>query len=254
MINFLKRVLGLAEKTGEQPVLQAPHNNGPNKAEAKPVTATPFKVVESDEPGTAVSGNDEAKLYLEKVQAKINKLAEDFANGSINRDQFQNLYAHYQREMSTVAGMLAMSDEDWRDAVTDGQSFVIRQQHRPKAQGYAIYENESGMPLSTLGKFDMDPALLVPMLSSYRAATKEIFGAGMKSTAIEGGRWLCFVPGELTTMMAIFRAEPARKQLSFLDELHRLFEKANKPILANPPVDPEALIFPHEHFLGKWRR
>jgi hypothetical protein len=108
--------------------------------------------------------------------------------------------------------------------------------------------------LSTLGRFEMDPALLVPMLSSYRAATEEIFGAGMKATAIEGGRWLCFVPGEMTTLMAIFKAEPARKQLVFLDELHRLFEKANRPVLTNPPTNPEELIFPHEHFLGKWRR
>ena len=254
MIKFIKRLLGVTEKTKQQPMLQTQGQMVKNKERSKPAASAGVNRVAEQKTATAVSGNAEAKLYLEKVQAKINKLAEDFASGSINRDQFQNLYAHYQREMRTVAGMLAMSDEDWRGAVTDGQSFVIRQQHAPKAQGYAIYENESGMPLSTLGQFAMDPALLVPMLSSYRAATEEIFGAGMRATAIEGGRWLCFVPGEMTTLMAVFQAEPARKQLDFLDELHRLFEKANRPILENPPVNPEALIFPHEHFLGKWRR
>ncbi len=200
------------------------------------------------------SGMAEAQQYIEKVQGKIDKLIEDFAEGNINQAQFKELYAHYQQEVRSVAGLLEMSDADWQDAATEGQSYVIRRQHAPRAKGYAIYDNESGMPISTLGKFEVDPALFVPMLSSYRAATAEIFGGGVKATAIEGGRWLCFVPGELTTMMALFKAEPAPKQLEFLAQLHRHFEKANQGHLANPPVDPAALVFPQEQYLGKWQR
>ncbi|HID51821.1 MAG TPA: hypothetical protein EYP41_07290 [Anaerolineae bacterium] len=202
----------------------------------------------------AQSGAAEAQLYIEKVQGKIDKLIEDFAEGNINQAQFKELYAHYQREIRSVEGLLEMSDADWQDAATEGQSYVIRRQHAPRARGYAIYDNESGMPISTLGKFEVDPALFVPMLSSYRAATREIFGGGVKATAIEGGRWLCFVPGEMTTMMALFKAEPAPKQLDFLAQLHSHFEKANRVQLANPPVDPAALVFPQEQYLGKWQR
>jgi len=36
-----------------------------------------------------------------------------------------------------------------------------------------------------------------------------------------------------------------------LEELHLLFEQANKPFLQAQPVDPEALVFPHGHFLGR---
>ena len=200
------------------------------------------------------SGAADAQQYIEKVQGKIDKLIEDFAEGSINQAQFKQLYAHYQQEIRSVEGLLEMSDTDWQDAATEGQSYVIRRQHAPRASGYAIYDNESGMPISTLGKFEVDPALFVPMLSSYRAATVEIFGGGVKATAIEGGRWLCFVPGELTTMMALFKAEPAPKQLDFLAQLHSHFEKANRAQLANPPVDAAALVFPQEQYLGKWQR
>jgi hypothetical protein len=110
------------------------------------------------------------------------------------------------------------------------------------------------MPLGTLGEFDLDPALLVPMLSAFRSATKEIFGAGMRSTQTEGGRWLCFVPGNFTTMLAVFNTEPAGRQLEFLDDLHHLFEQANLRHLANRPFDASTLLFPHEYFLGRWRR
>jgi hypothetical protein len=130
---------------------------------------------------------------------------------------------------------------------------IIRRRHIARATGYAIFENDSGMPVSTLGRFELDPALLVPMLSSYRAAARELFGAGTRSTEMEDGRWLCFVSGEFTTMLAIFSAGPAGKQLQFLTELHRDFEQANHRHLANLPLDPSRLLFPHEYYLGQWR-
>ena len=198
----------------------------------------------------------QAEVYLSRVRAKLEKLAEDFNSGTINRAQFQNLYAHYQREIRNIETIIEATPASgtWKGAITEGESMLIRRKHVAQAQGYAIYVNHTGMPLSTLGEFELDPALLVPMLSSYRAATREIFGAGMRSTAIEGGRWLCFVPGEFTTMMAIFSTEPASKQLAFLEELHRLFERANRSQLSARTIERVKLVFPHEYFLGQWRR
>lgn len=199
------------------------------------------------------NARQKAEQYLQRLQQKVNQLAEDFAEGAINREQFQRLYEHYQRERRAVENLLQAdsSDEALRAAIGEGQSVVIRRQHVARAQGYAIYENDSGMPVTTLGKFELDPALVVPMLSSFRAAAKEIFGQGIRSTAIEGGRWLCFVPGELTTLLALFTTEPAQKQMDYIEDLHRLFEKANRHKLTRVPVDPAGLLFPHEFFLKK---
>jgi hypothetical protein len=207
-------------------------------------------------PRDVTSGPGEAQSYLRRVRTKLDRLAEDFNKGSINRAQFRHLYAHYQREIRTVEGMMEIwpDSETWKGAVTEGQSVIIRQQHVARAEGYAIFENSSGMPVSTLGRFELDPALLVPMLSSYRAATKEIFGSGTRSTEIEDGRWLCFVPGTFTTMLSVFSNEPAAKQLAYLEELHRHFEQANHRHLAEPPLNASDLIFPHQYFLGEWRR
>ena len=260
MLNWLKRVLGVSSPVPKNKPLPPPA-----QPPVRTQTAVPqqIKGVRMERPsGTppppaAPSGQEHAQQFLNKLQEKIGRLADDFANGTINQQQFQKLYAHYQREMRAVETLIATDqgdDSKWGDAFQEGESVLIRQQHAAKAKGYAIYENSSGMPLSTLGKFEVDPALFVPMLSSFRSATAEIFGGGMQATAIEGGRWLCFVPGELTTLMAIFTAEPATRQLDFLEQLHRLFEKANRALLANSPIEPDALVFPHEHFLGKWKR
>ncbi|MFQ5942984.1 MAG: hypothetical protein ACE5JF_05475 [Anaerolineales bacterium] len=191
--------------------------------------------------------------YLERVQGKINKLAEEFAAGEINRAQFQELYDHYRREQQTVKRYIEMSpeSEEWKSATTEGKSVVIRQANVAKVLGYAVYDNVSGMPLNTIGEFQIEAELAIPMLSSYRAATKEIFGAGMQSTQIEGGQWLAYMPGEFTTLMTLFSTDPASDQLESLEELHLLFERANRTLLSNPPVDPEELVFPHKYFLGR---
>lgn len=259
MFDWLKRVLGGATAEAKSKPLSPP-NRPPVRVEtAVSVQKAPEVVVERPSPPpppAPPTGKAAAQQFLDKLQEKIGRLADDFANGNINRQQFQQLYAHYQREMRAVETLIEtdQGQSEWGDAFNEGESVLIRQQHAAKAKGYAIYENDSGMPLSTLGKFEVDPALFVPMLSSFRSATAEIFGGGIQATAIEGGRWLCFVPGQSTTLMALFTAEPANRQLDFLEQLHRLFEKANRALLAKTPVDTSDLVFPHEHFLGKWKR
>ncbi len=211
--------------------------------------------VENDPVGFAQEGEiAKAKGYLFKVNAKVDKLTADFAAGNINRSQFQELYAHYQKEIKVISSVLEFDPEGWEGVASEGASMVIRKKHSAKANAYAIYQNDSGMPVATLGKFNIDPDLLIPMLSSYRSVTQEVFGGGVQATEIEGGSWLCFVPGEMTTMLAVFNNEPAEKQLEFLRELHSTFEQANRPALTQDRIDPEGLVFPHEYFLGKWKR
>jgi len=224
--------------------------SGPPTAPAPP---QPVPAAPAPPPVKEPSPLENPQAYLERVQSKINNLAEEFANGAINRLQFQELYEHYRREQQTIKRYLEMSpgSEEWKSATSEGKSVVIRQQNVAKVLGYSVYDNESGMPLNTIGEFEIEAELAVPMLSSYRSATKEIFGAEMNKTAIEGGRWLSYVPGEFTTLMALFSTDPAPQQLESIGELHSLFERANRNLLSNQPVNPDELVFPHKLFLGR---
>lgn len=258
LLGWLERLFGLQEPKPETPAVPPrrppPLSPSPVSSSPPPVPPESVDAEEDDLPGADLQSD--AFAYLDKVRDKLDRLAADFNEGTINRAQFRSLYAHYQRELQSVENMVeqAPASDSWKAVMTEGQSLVIRRQHLARAEGYAIFENESGMPISTLGQFDVDPALLVPMLSSYRAAAKEMFGAGARSTEMEDGSWLCFVPGEWTTMLAVFTAEPAGKQLSFLDQLHRHFERANQRRLSISPIDADDLLFPHEYYLGQWRR
>ena len=194
---MLKRLRDIISGSSEPQPPAAPA--APQQGAAAP---TPPQTAAADEP----SPLENPEEYLQRVQNKINKLAEEFAAGEINRAQFQELYDHYRKEQQTVKRYIEMSpdSEEWREATTEGKSVVIRQQHVAKVLGYAVYDNVSGMPLNTIGEFQIEAELAIPMLSSYRAATKEIFGAGMQSTQIEGGQWLAYMPGEYTTLMTLF--------------------------------------------------
>jgi hypothetical protein len=194
---------------------------------------------------------DSANAYLIRIQDKLNQVAIEFANGTINRAQFQELFDHYQRERRTIEVWIetAPDSDEWQQAKTEGKSIVIRKRHSAKILGYAIYQNESGMPISTIGEFELEAGLVIPMLSSFRSASQEIFGGGMRSSQIDGGKWLCFVPGKYSTMIALFSTEPASNQLESLEELHRLFETANRVLLQEPAVDADALALPHLAFM-----
>ncbi len=191
--------------------------------------------------------------FIAVVYAKMSRLVADFATGAINRTQFHHLYDRYQRQIMTVAQMITESDpEAWQEAVSEGEdTYHIKKRLTARALGMSIYDNESSVPMETLGEFAVDPTLIVPMLSSYRSATAEIFRAGMRSTEMENGNWLCFVPGNYTTLIALFSLEPSDNQLAMVERMHKDFELANRAALEAKDVDPDALAYPFLSFLRK---
>jgi hypothetical protein len=192
---------------------------------------------------------------MQELQNKMRQLVDDFAKGRINRTQFHGLYDRYQRQLTSLMQMVAdpstLSEGKHEDNET---TFHIKKRLTARVLGVSIYSNQSGMPIETLGEFVVDPALLVPMLSSYRAATREIFKAGMRSTVMENDQWLCFVPGNYTTLIVLFSIEPATVQLATVERMHRDFEDANKSALEQGHIDPSTLAYPFLSFLRKMHR
>jgi hypothetical protein len=189
----------------------------------------------------------EAREFLERLRVKTHKVVQDFAGGMINQRQFQAVYGHYQRQRREIEQALIQMPGSgaWRAAAVEGHTTFLREQHAAKVLSYAIYETASGMALAQVGDLHVDPELLVPMLSSFRSITQELFGAGMRRTEIDGGRWLCFVPGQYTTLLVIFSAEPAVLQLQMIEDLHRDFELVNQMTLSSGDVSQRALTFTH---------
>ncbi len=258
MFNKLRHLLGPSGNhtpTNHRARIASPTNVRMGMARA-PRLDSHKEPTDLDGPPQKLAGHvrcqEDAHAYLKRVKSKISKLAEEFASGSINREQFHELYEHYQEEVRKIETWidLAPYSDTWQEARKEGKSILIRNQHIARILGYAIYQNESGIPINTIGEFTLDASLFVPMLSSYRSVAQEIFGAGMRSSQIENGQWLCFVPGETTTLIALFSTEPASKQLDSIREIHKVFERANCHILRRKVIDPDLLVFPHRSSVG----
>jgi hypothetical protein len=207
-------------------------------------------------PDPTVDSTRQGQEFITQVHQKMSKLVQEFATGEINRTQFHRLYDRYQRQIMTVAQLIAESDPAmWRDAITETEDTLhLKKRLTAKAVGMSVYDNTSGMPIETLGEFAVEPELIVPMLSSYRSAAAEIFRAGMRSTEMENGQWLCFVPGTHTTLIALFSLEPSNNQLSMVERMHKDFEAANRVALEAGNVDPTQLAYPFYSFVQQRAR
>jgi hypothetical protein len=187
----------------------------------------------------------EAHRFLERLRAKTAQVVQDFSTGAINQRQFQAVYSHYQRQLIAVEkALIEMPGSGaWRAAAVEGHTSFLREQHAAQVLSYAIYETGSGIPLAHVGAFQVDEALLVPMLSTFRSSTEELFGAGMKRIELEGGQWLCYVPGRHTTLIVVYSAEPATTQLQTIEDSHRDFELVYQMNLSSGDVHQLARTF-----------
>ncbi|GAB4443345.1 MAG: hypothetical protein Kow00120_12610 [Anaerolineae bacterium] len=200
----------------------------------------------SEEERAAQTQRDKVERALTRLREKMAQVATEFAAGRINRAQFHAIYSRYNEQRTITERLLERNPDSqaWQQVVQEGHTAFLRQHYEARVLSYVLYDNESSMPIASHGRFKIDTGLLVPMLSAFRSAATEMFGAGLKSTAIEGGRWLVFVPGEFTTAIVLFSLEPSARQLDLVQDLHRDFERANRQALARGEARADRLVFP----------
>ncbi len=189
----------------------------------------------------------DARRFLERLRAKTTQVVQDYSTGVINQRQFQAIYSHYQRQRVAVEkALIEMPGSGaWRAAATEGLTSFLRQQHAAQVLGYTVYETASGAQLTQVGEFDPDDKLLERTLSEFRSGEHAQFGSGLMYTEIEGGRWLCCVPGRYTTLAVIFSAEPAAIQLNTIRDSHRDFELVNETSVSSGDISQLTHTFTH---------
>lgn len=195
-----------------------------------------------------------AETYIAQLHEKMSRIVHEFAGGELNRAQFHQLYDRYQRQIMTIQQYTAETDPSgWRQAVegTSDTTVRLKKTLTARAIGISVYDNRSGMPIETVGEFSVDAELIVPMLSSYRSAANEIFRSEIRSTAMQNGNWLCFVPGQYSTLIVLFSLEPSANQMVTLERMHRDFEMANADFLKHGYTSPTQLAFPFYAFISK---
>jgi len=172
-----------------------------------------------------------ARAYQAELQRKMTALAEDFSLGKINRRQFEAVYTHYREQRQIVDALInSLNFEAWRKAISAGHTGLLLSHNAAQLLGYALYDRVTRQPLAVSRHFKVDPALISPIIAAHQAARDVT--TRISTSEIDNGRWLCFVPGQACTLVALFSVEPARAQLQLLQDLHHDFELANAKRLA----------------------
>lgn len=188
----------------------------------------------------------EAARAIKHLQDKMVAITTDFAQGKINQAQFQAIYTRYCEQKVIIERILAHDpgSDAWQRAAAAGYTGFLRRQYAAHIVGMLIIAIQSGESLQTLGHFDLANDVLVPILASLVSGGTPAFEAGARSTQIERGQWLTFVPGEYSASVTIFSHEPSPIQLTTIINLHRDFERANHRQLMLGRVNASQLGFP----------
>ncbi len=189
------------------------------------------------------------QLLLEQIQAKMRKAVDEFARGEISREQFQQIYGHYQDQLIMTAQM-TNDDGALPSELAPGQTIAIRRKWTAMAKAIAVYYPATGLLLETIGDFDIPVARLTPSLTHLSECMER--GIGIRSRVeCFGTEWLAFIPGKYSTSILLFSNEPASRQIAIIENMHRDFETANQTALCSGHADGSQLVYPFLSFVRK---
>lgn len=179
------------------------------------------------------------------IQRKIQTVLAEFADGTLSREQFHAIYAHYSNQLTILEAALNLPvSDDTQPVGKPNETIAIRTSHMGKALGLVIYHHKSGMFVETLGQFDVPPSRLAPTLNDFSLMieTNKLIDRRVEKIGMK--QWLMFAPGRYTTIVTLFHNEPSPHQIRELERLHHDFEVANTSHLAVSRVDPSKLAYP----------
>jgi hypothetical protein len=175
----------------------------------------------------------EGKAFIKATRQKMDQLVGEFADGKLNRDQFQTLYDRYQSQINGVQAVLHETDpSSWTDMLDGEKTFNIRKRLMAKALGMAIYNDKTGVLLETLGDFSVDPLRISQLMLQLSDVKTEVSSDGEKErpqivAELETKEWIFLAKGDYTTVVIVFSREPTTPQIETIVQILQDFEKAN---------------------------
>ncbi len=192
-----------------------------------------------------------AQTLIDQVQEKLRNVVREFAQGEISQEQFHGIYEHYQGQMLVAAQAAAEADESSEEPLpSPGDTLAIRSRLAAKARAMAIFYYATGLLLETLGGFDIPVTETTPTLNEIREQVLQGKQGEIRTERL-GKEWLLFVPGSYSIAVMLFSHQPAERQISMIDNMHRDFEKANETALKSGTIDGTKLAYPFQIFVQR---
>jgi hypothetical protein len=202
---------------------------------------------------TGVEERLKAEEALEHIRQRTAEIANEFAEGKLNRAQFTAMYTHFNEKRVIIERLLARDPDTqaWQSVARPGHTTFLRQHFEARVTAYTIYDNgivEPANYISSGGSTDQALSIAQPILTALnvllktRTTSKPLRALRRQ---MEDGQWIAIIPGTYTSAIAVFSLEPSNNQFERVVDIHRDFERANRMALERGVRLPDQLVFPH---------
>lgn len=193
---------------------------------------------------------ERATAFKDEIEQKIEILLDQFAGGDISREHFDVVYERYSRQLTIAEQALESGSLDKLNQVMNEiPTMMLHAAVRGIALGMTVIHHTTMRTIRSFGDFNMNNGQYQDvMMSLQENQDNDIIGFS-DMHKLFGNTWLVVCSLEHTSLLTLFRNEPAAKQVQELERRHRDFESANRNILIHPEPNPDTLVYPVELFV-----
>ena len=215
-----------------------------------PVRADPTPTEEID---VSLMRQDRAASALERLREKMAVVAQEYAEGKINRVQFHVIYQRYQEQRDITERLLKRDPKTgaWRTVIQPGHTSFLREHFEAKVESFAIYHTALAKRIILTGTLQLPRQQVLPILSKLQVVARKQGSPGTAKRKLKDDRVVLFVPGVYALSVAVFSLDPAVAQVEMIQDMHRDFEQANRQVLEHQIFDPREMVFPHRALFEK---
>lgn len=189
---------------------------------------------------------DDPNAALAVLRRKMEVVATEFAQGKINRAQFNAMYGRYGEQRAIIERLIERNPDSkaWKQVVsTAGHTTFLRQHFEAHPLYFLVFRHKVAQPLMVGGKTKPVMQEVAPMMRTLWSL-KNRPKAGLARKSMGDNRWMILAVGEYSATLVMFLLEPSVAQCSLVRDLHADFERANRAALEQDCAPIERMVFP----------
>ncbi|MFN8417693.1 MAG: hypothetical protein U0528_00365 [Anaerolineae bacterium] len=205
--------------------------------------------------GDLMKDPERAEEALIRLREKTAQISMEFSEGKLNRAQFAAMYARFNEIRTIIEQIIANNPNStaWQNVARPGHTGFLRQHYEAQPLAFSIHLYEPPTQIANTGvRIDLLPipeSITNTVMSALRVFVAKKGIPGPAGKVLEHGKWITIVAGEISATLVLWSLEPAARQVTFIQDLHRDFERANKLTLDRGVYTSEQLVFPHRSLL-----
>lgn len=183
---------------------------------------------------------------LNQLRKKMEIIANEFAEGKVNRAQFNAVYGRYGEQRAIIERLLERNPDSsaWKQVVgTGGHTSFLRQHFEGHPLYFVVFRHKVPRPLMIGGKGTPNVKQLAPVLKALWSMPR-MPEEGLARKQMGESEWLVMAVGRLSLTMVVFMMEPSRIQSNLVRDLHADYERANRAALERGTSRLERMVFP----------